>query len=143
MRTVKDILQEKGLQVYSISPDAKVYEALQLMVDKNVGALMVTEADQVVGLISERDYARKIVLKGKFVIDAPVGEIMSVDIIGVGLDEDVEGCMELKTISNATSGKSAAPGDSHGFENVKDHEYAELQKQKHHRGAVGTSFAFA
>jgi CBS domain-containing protein len=97
MRSVKDILQEKGTQVYFISPDAKVYEALQMMADKNVGALMVMEGDMVAGLISERDYARKIVLKGKFSKDVPVREIMTADIIRIGPDVDVEECMELMT----------------------------------------------
>jgi len=97
MRSVKDILQEKGTQVYAISPDAKVYEALQLMADKNVGALMVMEGDRAVGLISERDYARKIVLKGKFSKDVPVHEIMTADIVRIGPDRDVENCMELMT----------------------------------------------
>jgi CBS domain-containing protein len=97
MRSVKDILQEKGAQVYSISPEAKVYQALQMMADKNVGALMVMEGDMVAGLISERDYARKIVLKGKFSKDVPVREIMTADIIRISPDEDVEQCMELMT----------------------------------------------
>ena len=97
MRSVKNILQEKGTQVYAISPDAKVYEALQLMADKNVGALMVMEGDTAVGLISERDYARKIVLKGKFSKDVPVHEIMTADIVRIGPDRDVENCMELMT----------------------------------------------
>ena len=97
MRSVKDILQEKGTQVYAISPDAKVYEALQLMADKNVGALMVMEGNRAVGLISERDYARKIVLKGKFSKDVPVHEIMTADIVRIGPDRDVEYCMELMT----------------------------------------------
>ncbi|MGW8300991.1 MAG: CBS domain-containing protein [Desulfobacterales bacterium] len=97
MRSVKDILQEKGTQVYAISPDAKVYEALQLMADKNVGALMVMEGDRAVGLISERDYARKIVLKGKFSKDVPVHEIMTADIVRISPDRDVENCMELMT----------------------------------------------
>jgi CBS domain-containing protein len=97
MRSVKDILQEKGTQVYAVSPDANVYEALQLMADKNVGALMVMEGDRVVGLISERDYARKIVLKGKFSKDVPVHEIMTADIVRIGPDRDVENCMELMT----------------------------------------------
>jgi CBS domain-containing protein len=97
MRSVKDILQEKGTQVYAISPDAKVYEALQLMADKNVGALMVMEGDRAVGLISERDYARKIVLKGKFSKDVPVHEIMTADIVRIGPDRNVENCMELMT----------------------------------------------
>ena len=97
MRTVKDILQEKGAQVYSISPGATVYEALQMMADNNVGALMVMEKDAAVGLISERDYARKIVLKGRFSRDVPVRDIMTTEMVRVGPDEDVEGCMELMT----------------------------------------------
>jgi CBS domain-containing protein len=67
------------------------------MADKNVGALMVIEGDTVAGLISERDYARKIILKGKFSKDVPVREIMTVDIIRIGPDNDVEYCMELMT----------------------------------------------
>jgi len=97
MRTVLDLLQEKGSEVYTIAADAKVYEALQLMADKNVGALLVKQADAWVGLISERDYARKIVLKGKFSKDVPVSEIMSREMIRIGPQEDVEGCMELMT----------------------------------------------
>jgi len=97
MRSVKDILEEKGTQVYAVSPDATVYEALQIMADKNVGALMVIEGDTVAGLVSERDYARKIILKGKFSKDVPVREIMTVDIIRIGPDNDVEYCMELMT----------------------------------------------
>jgi CBS domain-containing protein len=97
MRSVNDILQEKGTQVYAISPDAKVYEALQMMADKNVGALMVIEEDTAVGLISEMDYARKIVLKGKLSKDVAVREIMTADMICVGPDDDVEYCMELMT----------------------------------------------
>ena len=97
MRTVRDILQEKGSTVYTVSPRSTVYEALQMMADKNVGALMVMEQDKTVGLISERDYARKIVLKGKFSRDVPVEEIMSREIVRIGPDEDVEGCMELMT----------------------------------------------
>jgi CBS domain-containing protein len=97
MRSVKDILQEKGSQVYAISPAAKVYEALQRMAEKNVGALMVMDGARVVGLISERDYARKIVLKGKLSRDVAVSEIMSTQMVSIGPDEDVEGCMELMT----------------------------------------------
>ena len=97
MRSVKDILQEKGTQVYAVSPDAKVYEALQIMADKNVGALMVIEGETAVGLISERDYARKIVLKGKLSRDVPVREIMTADMVRIGPHDDVEFCMELMT----------------------------------------------
>jgi CBS domain-containing protein len=97
MRSVKDILQEKGSQVYAVAPDATVYEALQRMAEENVGALMVMEGERMVGLISERDYARKIVLKGKISKDVAVREIMSTQMVTIGPDQDVEGCMELMT----------------------------------------------
>ena len=97
MRTVQDILQEKGTKVYTIAPNDTVYEALQLMAEKNIGALMVVEGDRVAGLISERDYARKIVLKGRFSRDVPVHDIMTVEMVRIGPDEDVESCMELMT----------------------------------------------
>ncbi|MDA8138356.1 MAG: CBS domain-containing protein [Desulfobacteraceae bacterium] len=97
MRTVRDILNEKGSEVFAITPEASVYQALQLMADKNVGALMVLTGSKVVGLISERDYARKVVLKGRFSRDVPVQEIMSSEIVRIGPEEDVEGCMTLMT----------------------------------------------
>ena len=97
MKTVRDILREKGTQVYSTSPDASVYDALQLMADKNIGALIVFEGDRMVGLISERDYARKIVLKNKFSRETAVSEIMSRDVVTVSPDRNLEECMEVIT----------------------------------------------
>jgi len=97
MRTVQDLLREKGTQVYSIEENATVYEALQLMAEKNIGALLVKHGEQYMGIISERDYARKIVLKGKFSKDVPVSEIMMTQMVSVRPDEDVEVCMELMT----------------------------------------------
>ena len=97
MRSVLDILQEKGSEVYAISGDATVYEALQLMADKNVGSVMVKQGEDFIGLLSERDYTRKIVLKGKFSKDVAVREIMTPEMNPIGPDEDVEGCMELMT----------------------------------------------
>lgn len=95
MKIVKDILREKGSEVYSISPDATVYETLQMMADKNVGALLVMQDNVLLGIISERDYARKIVLKGKFSKDVRVSEIMRSHIDRVEPDQDIESCMEL------------------------------------------------
>ncbi len=97
MRTVKDILREKGATVYTIAPDRTVFEALQMMAEKNVGALMVTDDETVVGLISERDYARKIVLKDKTSRGVAVSEIMTREMIRIDPHENVEGCMELMT----------------------------------------------
>jgi len=97
MKIIKDILKAKGHEVYTISPDATVYEALSLMAEKNVGALVILEGETLEGLISERDYARKVILKGKFSKDTPVHEIMSGEPVTVTLDHDLEQCMELMT----------------------------------------------
>lgn len=77
MVTVHHLLMDKGPEVYSTTPDATVYTALKLMADKGIGALVVMEDDKPVGMISERDYARKIILKGKFSKDTLVQEIMT------------------------------------------------------------------
>ncbi len=97
MRTVKDILRAKGSKVYSISPDATVYEALKRMADQDVGALLVFEGNDLVGLISERDYSRKTILKGRLSKETAVREIMTTAVVAVHPDEDIEACMELFT----------------------------------------------
>jgi CBS domain-containing protein len=97
MKIIRDILEAKGHEVYTISPDATVYEALSLMAEKNVGALVILEGETLEGLISERDYARKIILKGKFSKDTPVHEIMSREPVTVTMDDNLEQCMELMT----------------------------------------------
>lgn len=97
MRTANDLLREKGTQVFTIEQDATVYEALQLMAEKNVGALLVKAEGRFTGLISERDYARKVVLKGKFSKNVPVSEIMTAELVRIGPDENVEGCMARMT----------------------------------------------
>jgi CBS domain-containing protein len=97
MKTARDLLREKGKEVYRISPDATVYDALQQMAEKDVGALIVFEGDQMVGLISERDYARKIVLKNKFSRETAVAEIMTRDVVTVSPGKNLEECMELIT----------------------------------------------
>jgi CBS domain-containing protein len=97
MKTVKDVLDSKGYQVYSIAPTATVYEALKLMGEKEVGALAVTDADRLVGIVSERDYARKVILRGRTSRDTLVREIMTGAVITTHLDQTVEECMALMT----------------------------------------------
>jgi len=97
MITVKQILDEKGYKVWTISPEAKVIDALKMMADRGVGALIVYDKDDVVGIMSERDYARKIVLMGRHSQDTAVREIMSSHIYGVQLDSTAEECMALMT----------------------------------------------
>ena len=97
MKNVRDILREKGTAVYSISPGDTVYDALKLMAEKNVGALLVLDGDRLAGLISERDYARKIVLKDKLSRETKVKEIMTTDVLTVTPAMDLYECMELIT----------------------------------------------
>jgi CBS domain-containing protein len=97
MHTVKDMLKEKGAQVWTISPEAKVIDALKLMADKKIGALAVMYKNQVVGILSERDYARKVILKGKSSLDTPVKEIMTCQVYCVGPETPAEECMALMT----------------------------------------------
>jgi CBS domain-containing protein len=97
MKSLKQLLAAKGNQVYSIGPGAKVIEALQLMAQKDVGALAVMEGGRLIGMISERDYARKVILHGKSSQDVPVREIMTADVFTISPDETIERCMALVT----------------------------------------------
>jgi CBS domain-containing protein len=97
MQTVRDILQVKGHAAWSIGPTATVYDALQLMADKDVGALLVLENGRLAGIFSERDYARKIILKGKSSRETAVREIMTERVISVLPEQTVAECMALMT----------------------------------------------
>jgi len=97
MTTVQRLLQNKGHTVWSISPDVSVFEAVQLMADKRVGALMVVDRNKLVGVISERDYAREIVLKDRASRDTLVSAIMTQRVLYVRPQQTLEECMALMT----------------------------------------------
>jgi len=97
MTTVNQLLLIKGAEVHSIAPDASVYEALALMAEKNVGAVLVMEAGCLVGILSERDYARKVILYGRASRDTPVREIMTKRVVCVRPGQTAEQCMALMT----------------------------------------------
>lgn len=97
MESLKQLLSAKGNQVYSIRPDAKVIEALQLMAQKDVGALVVMEGETLIGILSERDYARKVILHGKSSQDVSVRDIMTPNVMTVDPSASVEECMSLVT----------------------------------------------
>ena len=97
MKSLNQLLAAKGGQVYSIRPDATVLDALKLMAQKDVGALLVMEDTRVIGILSERDYARKVILQGKSSQDVPVREIMTADVVKVDPSKTVEECMGLMT----------------------------------------------
>jgi CBS domain-containing protein len=97
MTTIKQILDTKGYAVWSIHPRESVFAAIQQMAEKEVGALVVLEDDTVVGIISERDYARKVTLKGRSDRETAVRDIMTPHVICVRLDQSLEECMTIVT----------------------------------------------
>ncbi|HEX6003787.1 MAG TPA: CBS domain-containing protein [Burkholderiales bacterium] len=97
MKTVRQLLAAKGGTVHSIGPRARVYEALRLMAEKEVGALVVLDNTGLAGILSERDYARKVILQGKSSHDIPVCEIMTAEVVTVHPEQTVDQCMALVT----------------------------------------------
>jgi CBS domain-containing protein len=95
IKTIREILDNKGHRIWSVSPDTKIFEALQLMAEKNIGALVVLNGDKLVGIISERDYARKVALKGKTSKETPVRDIMTPKVLYVTPEKTAEDCMAL------------------------------------------------
>ena len=97
MKTVTQLLRAKGHEILSVSPEASVFEALKVMAAKNVGALLVVEGERLVGVFSERDYARKVILQGKASKEIPVREIMTSHVLYVRPEQTIEECMALMT----------------------------------------------
>jgi CBS domain-containing protein len=97
MKKIQHLLDEKGTRVWSIGPEATVYEALALMAQKGIGALMVMDGDSPVGLFSERDYARNVILKGRTSQQTPVREVMSSPVLCVTPDQSLDEAMALMT----------------------------------------------
>jgi CBS domain-containing protein len=97
MKTVQQILEAKGSDVWSIAPDASVLEAIKLMAEKEVGALLVMTGEKPVGIVSERDYARKVILKGRSSQKTSIQDIMTTHVVYVSPDQSIEECMALMT----------------------------------------------
>ena len=97
MKTLKQLLQGKPHGILSIAPESKVFDALKLMAEQNVGALLVIDGGRLVGIITERDYARKVILRNKSSLDTPVREIMTDKVLCVQPEQSVEQCMGLMT----------------------------------------------
>ena len=97
MTTVGRLLDSKGHDVWSIAPDASVFDAIKLMADRGIGAVLVMKGEKLVGVVSERDYARKVILQGRSSKDTPVRQIMTDKVFYVRPDQTVEDCMVLMT----------------------------------------------
>jgi CBS domain-containing protein len=97
MVTVRHLLDRKGRSIHSIEPEQPVLEGIRLMAEHHVGALLVMQGAELVGIVSERDYARKVILKGRSSADTPVSQIMSSPVVTVSLSNSVQECMQLMT----------------------------------------------
>jgi CBS domain-containing protein len=101
MYTVRHLLEEKGNKVWTISPQATAFEALELMAQRNIGAVLVVEGENIRGIFTERDYARKVVLQGKTSKTTTVGELMTNEVLYVSSEDTMETCMALMTEKRA------------------------------------------
>jgi CBS domain-containing protein len=120
MYRVKDILRNKGDQVWSISPDATVRDALQEMADRNIGAVLVMDQGHLAGIFSERDYARKLDLRGLRADETPVSEVMTRQVVGVRPDDSVEKCMAIMTDKRIRHLPVVAGGEVAGLVSIGD-----------------------
>ena len=101
MQSVQDILKTKGNDVWSVRPDDTVFDSLKLMADKQVGALLVMDQDKLVGIVTERDYARKVILEGKSSKSSQVAEVMTKQVLCVNPQQTIDECMALMTDKRA------------------------------------------
>ena len=130
MNTVNQILDQKGRTVFSIRPDASVYDAIAMMADKHVGALPVVEGDKLIGLISERDYARKGILQGRSSPDTKVREIMIDHVMVVPQGQTTEECMALMTEKRIRHLPVVEGGDLVGVVSIGDMVKAIISEQR-------------
>src|SRR6478609_9325873 len=131
MKTVAEILKAKGDPVvYSIEPSATVYQALALMAEKNVGALLVMEGEKIVGMMTERDYARKVVLLARSSKDTPLREIMTTSVIYVRPDQSTEECMALMTENRVRHLPVIEDGRLTGLRSIGDLVKSIISEQK-------------
>ncbi len=131
MRTVRQLLDAKTPEVHAVGPDAPVIDAIRLMALKGIGAVLVTDGGQVRGILSERDYARKIVLEGRSSMDTPVREIMTAEVITVTPDHVVPACMQLVTQKRIRHLPVIEEGSVVGMISIGDLVKAVIEDQQH------------
>ena len=127
---VSDILHRKDGKIFSVTGDISVYEAVKIMGEKNIGALLVMESEDLKGIISERDYARKIVLKGKMSRETLVREIMTEQVITVNTADQIERCMELMSEKHIRHLPIVENGKVLGMISIGDVVNAIIESQK-------------
>lgn len=130
MRLVKQLLDAKGHDVLSIEPDASVLDAIKLMAEKGIGALVVMKDSKVVGIVTERDYARKVILKERSSHDTPVSSIMSKDVHTASSSDSVQHCMNLMTDGRMRHLPVVDDGEITGMISIGDLVKAVIADQK-------------
>lgn len=130
MKTIQQLLDQKGSQVWSIEPEASVLDAMALMDEKNVGALLVIDPNGPVGLVSERDFARNLELAGKSARDTPVHEVMTRPVVCVAPDQTVEEAMALMTDKRVRHLPVLDDGQVLGLVSIGDLVYSTIAEQK-------------
>ena len=130
MATARHLLDRKGRALYSIGPNEPVLEAVRLMAEHHVGALLVMKGDQLTGIVSERDYARKVILKGRSSAETPVSQIMSAPVVTVTLNSSVQECMQLMTARHVRHLPVVDGGKVIGMVSIGDLVKAVIEEQK-------------
>ncbi len=131
MRTVRQLLESKSPDIHSISPDVPVIDAIRLMAEKGVGAVLVMQGEALVGILSERDYARKIVLAGLSSKQTPVRDIMTSKVITVSPDDDAQTCMQTVTRNRIRHLPVVENGRVQGVISIGDLLAAVIEQQQH------------
>jgi CBS domain-containing protein len=131
MATVQQLLDAKGSAIYSVGPEDPVLEAIRLMADRHVGALLVLKGDELAGIVSERDYARKVILLGRSSSATPVWQIMSSPVHTVTPDASVDECMRLMTEQRVRHLPVVARGHVVGVVSIGDLVKAVIEDQRH------------
>jgi CBS domain-containing protein len=131
MTTVRQLLDAKGSSIYSVGPEDPVLEAIRLMADRHVGALLVLKGEEIVGIVSERDYARKVILLGRSSSATPVWQIMSSPVHTVTPEASVEDCMRLMTEQRVRHLPVVAKGHVVGVVSIGDLVKAVIDEQRH------------
>jgi CBS domain-containing protein len=132
MQTIDQVLKAKGGAIYAIGPDDPVLDAIKLMADKHVGALMVMRGSTLAGILSERDYARKVVLLGRSSADTPVAQIMSTPVTTVTREATINQCLELMTAQRIRHLPVVEAGRVLGMLSIGDCVKAVIDDQRHH-----------
>jgi len=130
MATARHLLDRKGRAIFSIGPEEPVLEAIRLMAEHHVGALLVMKGEHLAGIVSERDYARKVILKGRSSAETPVSQIMSSPVVTVTLNSSVQECMQLMTARHLRHLPVVDAGKVVGMVSIGDLVKAVMEEQK-------------